>query len=138
MLNFLGALKGWVDMLKRGFKQILADANALIETVSVQDLSFVLDDDETVLVDVRETVERENDGLIPGSVHAPRGLLEFQADPESPNYNVALNPEFRLILYCGTGGRSALATKTLIEMGFSNVASLAGGYAAWRAARDQQ
>ena len=123
-------------MLNQGFKQLLAEANALIETVSVQDLDIILDDEETVLVDVRETVERENDGLIPGSVHAPRGLLEFQADPESPGHNAALNPEYRLILYCGTGGRSALAAKTLLEMGFSSVASLAGGYAAWRAARD--
>jgi rhodanese-related sulfurtransferase len=122
-------------MLKRGFKQLLAEASAQIETVSVQDLDYVLDDDETVLIDVRETVERENDGLIPGSLHAPRGLLEFQADPESPGYNSALNPEFRLILYCGTGGRSTLAAKTLLEMGFGNVASLAGGYAAWRAAQ---
>ena len=124
-------------MLKRGFKQLLAEANALIKTVSVQDLDFLLEDDETVLVDVRETTEREDDGVIPHSVHAPRGLLEFQADPESPSHNAALDPELRLILYCGTGGRSALAAKTLLEMGFGDVASLAGGYAAWRSARDQ-
>ena len=122
-------------MLKQGFKQLLAEANALIETVSVQDLDFVLDDDETLLIDVRETVEREADGAIPGSVHVPRGLLEFQVDPESPGFNPALRPECRLIVYCGTGGRSALAAKTLLEMGFSSVASLAGGYAAWRVAR---
>ena len=124
-------------MLKTGFKKLLAEANALIKTVSVQDMDFVLDDEDTVLVDVRETVERENDGLIPGSVHASRGLLEFQADPESPSYNAALDPELRLILYCGTGGRSALAAKTLVDMGYSDVASLAGGYAAWRSARDR-
>ena len=123
-------------MLKQGFKALLAEANGAIETVSVQDLEYLLDDNETVLVDVRETVERENDGLIPGSVHAPRGLLEFQADPEFPGHNAALNPEHRLILYCGTGGRSALAAKTLLDMGFDNVASLAGGFAAWRAAQD--
>ena len=122
-------------MLKKGFKQFLAEANAVIETVSVQDLDYLLDDDQTVLVDVRETVERENDGVIPGAVHAPRGLLEFQADPESPVYNNGLNPEHRLVLYCGTGGRSALAAKTLLDMGYADVASLAGGYAAWRAAR---
>ena len=124
-------------MLKRGFKVLLAEANALIETVSVQDLAFALDDEETLLVDVRETVERENDGLIPGSIHAPRGMLEFQADPEFPGHNAELNPEYRLILYCGTGGRSALAAKTLLDMGFDNVASLSGGYAAWSAARDK-
>jgi rhodanese-related sulfurtransferase len=123
-------------MLRQGFKQMLAQANAVIETISVQDLDFLLEDEDTVLVDVRETVERETDGMIPGSVHAPRGLLEFQADPEFPGHNAALDPECRMILYCGTGGRSALAGKTLIDMGFGNVASLAGGFAAWRSAQD--
>jgi len=122
-------------MLKRGFKQMLAEANAVIETVSVQDLGYLLDDPDVVLVDVRETVERERDGLIPGSVHAPRGLLEFQADPESPAYNTELRPEDRIILYCGSGGRSALAAKTLLDMGYAEVASLAGGFEAWRSAK---
>ena len=120
-------------MLKRGFRDFLAEANAMIETISVHDLDYALEDSETVLVDVRETVERDRQGAIPGSVHAPRGLLEFQADPDSPAYNAALNPECRLILYCGTGGRSALAAKTLLDMGFETVASLAGGYDAWQA-----
>jgi rhodanese-related sulfurtransferase len=123
-------------MLKHGFKALLAEANAVIETVSVQDLPYHLDDSEAVLVDVRETVERESQGAIPGSVHAPRGMLEFHADPESPVYNAALSPERKLILYCGTGGRSALAAKTLIDMGYGEVASLAGGFAAWRQARE--
>ena len=123
--------------LKRGFKALLAEANAVIETVSVSDLLYYLEDTGAVLVDVRETVERERDGAIPGSVHAPRGLLEFQADPESPSYNKALQPDRHIILYCGTGGRSALAAKTLIDMGYEEVSSLGGGYAAWRAARDK-
>jgi len=123
-------------MLKRGFKALLAEANAVIETVSVQDMPYHLEDSEAVLVDVRETVEREHDGAIPGSVHAPRGMLEFHADPESPVYNDALHPDRKLILYCGTGGRSALAAKTLADMGYSDVASLAGGFAAWRMAKD--
>ena len=122
-------------MLTRGFKQLLAEANAVIETVSVRDLDFLLDDDDTVLVDVRGPAERETDGIIPGSVHAPRGLIEFLADPDSPNHNPALDPERRLILYCGTGGRSALAAKTLLDMGFADVSSLAGGYNAWHSAR---
>jgi rhodanese-related sulfurtransferase len=122
-------------MLKRGFKAMLAEANAVIESVSVQDLPYHLEDSGALLVDVRETVEREREGLIPGSVHAPRGLLEFHADPESPAYNSELQPDRRVILYCGTGGRSALAAKTLLDMGYSDVASLAGGYAAWRLAQ---
>ncbi len=123
-------------MLKRGFKDMLAEANAVIESVSVQDLAYHLEDGEALLVDVRDGTERQRDGGIPGSVHVSRGLLEFQADPDSPLYNQELRPERRTILYCGTGGRSALAAKTLHDMGYTDVASLAGGYAAWRLAQD--
>jgi rhodanese-related sulfurtransferase len=123
-------------MLKRGFKAMLAEANAVIETVSVPDLAYHLEDRETLLVDVRDHAERERDGAIPGSLHVSRGLLEFKADPESPLYEPALQPDRRLILYCGTGGRSALAAKTLLDMGYSDVASLAGGYAAWHKAQE--
>ena len=122
-------------MLKRGFKDLLAEANAVVESVSVMDLPYHLEDEDVVLLDVREADERDRDGEIPGAVHVPRGLLEFQADPESPIHNSALNPERRLIVYCGTGGRSALAAKTLLDMGFAEVATLAGGYASWRMAR---
>lgn len=122
-------------MLKRGFKMMLAEANAVIEAVSVQDLAYHLDDGGALLVDVRDTVERERDGAIPNSIHAPRGLLEFHADPESPVYNRAFVQDRQIILYCGTGGRSALAAKTLLDMGYPEVASLAGGYEAWRLAK---
>jgi len=123
-------------MLKRGFKAMLAEANAVIETVAVHDLPYAQEDSDTLLVDVRETVERENEGQIPGSIHAPRGLLGFHADPESPVYKEELTPDRRIILYCGSGGRSALAAKTLMDMGFNDVASLAGGYAAWQKAKE--
>ena len=123
-------------MIKRGFKAMLAEANAAIETVSVQDLPYHMDDPEVVLVDVRDAAERERDGDIPRSVHASRGLLEFHADPDSPVYNPVFRTDARLVLYCGTGGRSALAAKTLLDMGYEDVASLAGGYAAWRKAQE--
>ena len=119
-------------MLKHGFKQMLAEANAVIEIISVQDLPYHLDDPDAILVDVRDQVERDGDGGIPGSVHVSRGMLEFHADPDSPAYKSELNPDNRIILYCGTGGRSALAAKTLYDMGFQNVASLAGGFSAWK------
>lgn len=122
-------------MLKIGFKQLLAEANAVIESVSVQDLDYLTESSDVVLVDVRETSERISDGTIPGSIHVTRGLLEFKADPDSPAYDADLNPDDRLILYCGTGGRSALAAKTLLDMGYRDVSSLAGGFAAWRAAQ---
>ncbi len=118
-------------MLKTGFKDLLAQANAVIETVSVQDLPYLLDDPDVVLVDVRDANEWEATGTIPGAVRASRGMLEFHADPESPAHLDALDPQKRLVLYCGSGGRSALAAKTLQDMGFQDVASLAGGYAAW-------
>ncbi|NNE22497.1 MAG: rhodanese-like domain-containing protein [Rhizobiales bacterium] len=122
------------NILRHGFKEMLAEANAVIETISVQDLPYLIDDPDVELVDVRETVEREQDGYIPSSIHAPRGLLEFHADPESPIYNTALRPDLHLVLYCGTGGRSALAAKTLLDMGYKEVSSLAGGVSAWTAA----
>ena len=120
--------------LKLGFKDMLAEANAVIESVSVQDLPYFLDDPDALLVDVRDAVERERDGAIPQSIHSPRGLLEFHADPESPVFNDALHPESKLLLYCGTGGRSVLAAKTLMDMGYQDVSSLAGGYSAWKKA----
>ncbi len=118
-------------MLKRGFKMMMAEANAVIESVSVQDAAYLMDDPDVLFVDVRDSAERERDGAIPGSVHASRGLLEFTADPESPVHDQAISPDRRLLLYCGSGGRSVLAAKTLHDMGFPEVASLAGGYAAW-------
>ena len=120
--------------LKVGFKELLAKANAEIETLSVQDLLYVEDDPDTVIVDVRDASERETDGAIPGSLHASRGMLEFHADPESSAHIRELDPCKRIVLYCGTGGRSALAAKTLQDMGFTEVVSLAGGFAAWRIA----
>ena len=120
--------------LKKGFKALLAEANAVIEVISVQDLPYLLDDPDVVLLDVRDAAERLEDGHIPGSVHASRGLLEFHADPESPVHNPVLRPDRQYVLYCGTGGRSALAAKTLSDMGFASVYSLAGGAAAWKAA----
>lgn len=120
--------------LKTGFKQLLARANAEIESISVQDLSYIEDDPDTVVVDVRDGSERSAEGAIPGSIHASRGLLEFHADPESPVHINALDPTKRIVLYCGTGGRSALSAKTLQDMGFGDVVSLAGGFAAWKIA----
>lgn len=83
-----------------------------------------------VFLDVREPDETAR-GTIPGAVVVPRGLLEFAADPALPTRNPALDPEAEVVVYCASGGRSALAAKTLAEMGYRNVANLAGGYAAW-------
>ncbi|HZS82150.1 MAG TPA: rhodanese-like domain-containing protein [Stellaceae bacterium] len=121
-------------MLKRGVKQLVAEANAEVETLSVADALKLAGDPDTVFVDVRESVERRQSGGIKGSVHVPRGFLEFQADPESPAHNPALSSGKKLVLYCASGGRSALAAKTLQDMGLRRVAHLAGGFSAWQQA----
>ena len=118
-------------MLKAGFKTLLAQANAVIETISVLEARQHVGGAESVFVDVRESHERHATGGLPGSVHVPRGFLEFKADPESPLHEPALSSGKRLILYCASGGRSALAAKTLQDMGLENVCHIAGGINAW-------
>ena len=119
--------------LKHGFKQMLAEANAAIETVAVKDAIAVVGEAGYTFIDIREGVEREQ-GTVPGSAHVPRGFLEFHADPESPAHNPVFSSGDRFILFCATGGRSALAAKTLVDMGFEDVCHVAGGVAAWREA----
>jgi rhodanese-related sulfurtransferase len=122
--------------MPKGFKDYLADANAQIETCSVQDALRLVDRDGWVFVDVREAGELEKEGRIPGAVHASRGLLEFRIDPTSPMHDEALAPgsKNRFVFYCGTGGRSALAAQRATEMGLGEVISMAGGFNAWKAA----
>jgi rhodanese-related sulfurtransferase len=87
-----------------------------------------------VLVDLREPAELQADGTIEGAVHAPRGMLEFSADPSSPYHRPEFEPSRRTILFCASGGRSALGALTLAGLGYSDVAHLDGGVEAWRSA----
>ena len=121
-------------MLRVGFKKLLAQANAEIETISVAEARQLAGRDDVVFVDVREAAERVASGGIASAVHAPRGFLEFHADPESPLHKPALASGKKLVLYCASGGRSALAAKTLKDTGIADVSSLAGGFAAWKEA----
>ena len=122
--------------MPRGFKDYLAEANAVIETCSVQDALRLHGRDECVFVDVRDASELDKEGKIPGAVHASRGLLEFRIDPTSPMHDPALVPASgrQFVFYCGTGGRSALAAARAMEMGLREVLSMAGGFGAWKAA----
>lgn len=117
-------------MVSKGFKQLVADANAVIETISVEDAKALHGGDDVIFVDVREGGEWER-GRVAGSAHAPRGFLEFVVDPAGPMHIPALASGKRLVLYCGSGGRSALACKTLHDMGLANVCHVAGGFTAW-------
>jgi rhodanese-related sulfurtransferase len=120
-------------MLKRSAKDLVAEANREIETIAAADAVKLAGDPNVLFVDVREPAEREKGG-IEGSVHAPRGLLEFYADPASPLHIPELASGRRLVLYCASGGRSALGAKTLKDMGYENVANLLGGFPAWKEA----
>ncbi|MGH8146768.1 MAG: rhodanese-like domain-containing protein [Rhodanobacteraceae bacterium] len=113
--------------------QMVAEAKATIENLTPDQVQAELAGGDAVLVDVRDAAERAQ-GAIANSVHAPRGMLEFYADPASPMHKPELDPARRVILHCASGGRSALAATTLHQLGYANVAHLDGGMKAWRAA----
>lgn len=112
-------------------ESMVAEARTRIENLAPVEVLAALDG-ESLLVDVREEQERVEHGFIPGDVFAPRGMLEFWADPNSPFHRKEFNPEERVILYCASGGRSALAADTLQRMGYRRVAHLDGGLQAWK------
>ena len=118
-----------------GVTEMVTAAKGLIVNLTVDQVAAELESDGTVLVDVREPNEATTDGVIPGSVSAPRGMIEFHADPTSPYHMGEFDGDRRLILYCKSGGRSALAAATLQQMGFRNVAHLDGGLTAWKEAQ---
>ena len=110
--------------------QLIGEALAEVASVSVDDALALAGGADALFVDVRERAE-QSAGAITGAVAAPRGFLEFIADPASPMHNPALSSGKRLIVYCASGGRSALAAKTLQDMGYADVANLTGGFQAW-------
>lgn len=111
--------------------QMVASAKAHIVNLSPDDVAAELKTGSVTLVDIREPEERLERGHLPGAIHAPRGMLEFYADPTSPYHRQEFDPDSRIILVCASGGRSALATETLMGMGYAHVAHLDGGVKAW-------
>ena len=120
--------------LTRPSAVMVAEARASIENITVADAAALLERDDVLFVDIRDPRELARLGTIPGSFRAPRGMLEFWVDPASPYYKPALDSGQKLVLFCGSGWRSALTAKTLQEMGLDNVAHLDGGFKAWQAA----
>lgn len=117
--------------LRKSAKALVDEAMQQVETVTVEQAKELLDDPAVHFVDIREPRELELQGMIPGAFRAPRGMLEFWVDPESPYYKPALDDGRTLLLYCGSAWRSALAAKALGEMGVQ-VAHLEGGFSAWK------
>ena len=120
-----------------GYKQMLAEANAEIETIQPADAVTALPDGgvgrvDVVLVDLRDPREREREGKIPGALHCPRGMLEFWIDPASPYAKPVFQEDKKFIFFCAGGWRSALAAQTAKKMGLTPVAHLGGGFGAWR------
>jgi len=120
--------------VKKGFRRLLEEANAEIETVGTADAIALHGKGEVQLVDLRDPRELEREGRIPGAFHCPRGMLEFWIDPESPYHRKVFAEPKRLLFFCASGWRSALATKTAQDMGLDNVAHIEGGFTAWRKA----
>lgn len=111
--------------------QLVQAAKSTIENLTPDEVAAEVARGGAVLVDLREPAERRQNGAIEGAVHAPRGMLEFHADPTSPYHLRALDPSRRTILYCASGGRSALGVRALQELGYKEVAHLDGGFKAW-------
>ena len=112
--------------------EMITEANAQVESVSAKDAAAEAASGAAVLLDVREPVEWEHH--VKGAVQVPRGLLEFVADPASPKHKPELDPAGRVIVYCRSGSRAALACATLKTMGYQNVANMKGGFGAWQEA----
>ncbi len=118
-------------MLKKPAREMLAEAMAEVETLSVDEARRLHQEGGAVFVDLRDAMELQRSGTIPAAVHASRGMLEFFIDPESPMHNTAFSSGKRLVFFCGSGGRSALATKTARDMGLAEVCHIGGGFGAW-------
>jgi rhodanese-related sulfurtransferase len=118
--------------MTKSVAEMVKAAKSAIDNLTVDEAAREVEAGDAVLVDIREAEERTSAGAIPGAVPAPRGLLEFMADPDSPYHVDELRRDRRIILHCAGGGRSALAVLTLREMGYTDVAHMDGGLAAWK------
>ena len=117
-----------------GYKQLMAEADARITDVDAAGAIAMLGRDDVVFVDIRDPREVQREGRIPGSFHAPRGMLEFWVDPQSPYHKPVFAEDKTFVIHCASGWRSILATDVLLRMGLKPVVNLKGGFAAWKEA----
>lgn len=120
--------------MKKGYKTLLAEAEAEVQTLPADQALALHGNPDVVFVDLRDPREIQREGRIPGSFSCPRGMLEFWVDPDSPYAKPIFAEPKRFVFYCASGWRSALAAKTVQDMGLSNVAHVGGGYTAWKSA----
>lgn len=119
-------------MKPKSATDLVKEAKLEIENLTPLQVKEELSKKGTVLIDIRESEELKQSGIIPGAVHAPRGMIEFYADSTLPYHKPEFAKGNRIILQCASGGRSALAANTLKQMGYTNVAHLDGGIKAWK------
>ena len=120
--------------MKVGFKDLIERAERNIESISVDQAEALIGDNNTVFVDIRDIRELQREGKLPGATHAPRGMLEFWVDPDSPYHREIFAENKKFVFYCASAWRSALATDTVQSMGMNKVCHMAGGFNAWKEA----
>ena len=118
--------------IRKGYKQLLAEANAVVETLTPAQAIAEHGRSDVVFVDLRDPRELDREGRMPGAFACTRGMLEFWIDPESPYHKPVFAEDKRFIFFCAGGWRSALAAKTAKEMGLENVAHIEGGFGEWK------
>ena len=117
-------------MQTKTLEALLIEANDLVKRLSYDESVELINNTQTVIIDVREESEVYNLGVIKNAIHIPRGLIEFKLSPNSPNNPVLINDDTNILVYCAGGYRSALAAKSLLDLGFKNVYNL-GGFQEW-------
>jgi rhodanese-related sulfurtransferase len=116
-------------MKLKTIKQLVDEAMRVVKTIKPEEVKKLLEDNQdNLLIDIRDIRELWKSGTVDGAKHIPRGMLEFWLDPESPYYKPELKPKLTKILFCASNWRSALASKSLMDMGFDNVVHVEGGY----------
>ena len=112
--------------------EMIAAARLLINQVSVHEAAELQRLDAAILIDLRDVRELQKMGIVPRAFHAPRGMLEFWADTDSPYHKPVFRTDKKLVLFCASGLRSALAARTLQDMGMDNVLDMEGGFTEWK------
>ncbi|MBI1395398.1 MAG: rhodanese-like domain-containing protein [Betaproteobacteria bacterium] len=118
--------------MTKGCKALVDEARAKIRTISFEEARSKHGDPDVVFVDIRDVRELEREGMVPGAFHAPRGMLEFWIDPDTPYYKDVFGSGKEFVFYCASAWRSALATAVAQEMGLSPVCHMDGGFNGWK------
>ena len=120
--------------ITKGYQQLITEARARIRTLTLDEAKARIGNPDVLFVDIRDVRELEREGMIPGAFHAPRGMLEFWVDPQSPYFKDVFGSGKEFVLYCASAWRSSLATAALQDMGLEPVCQIDGGFKAWKEA----